>query len=176
MGKEAASRQGKGAIYRFYRGELRLLYPGISIPNSMCFQPDGKTGYFSDSAQYKVMRVALDAQGWPVGTPQTFLDFSAERIEPDGAVVDAAGNVWVAQWGASRVAAYAPDGRLLRTVPFDAPHTSCPAFGGEDLSTLYCTTALEGMDPAGRAAHPQAGKTFAAPGVGTGLPEYRVIL
>ncbi len=65
MGKKAEP--GMGAIWRFYRGELRKLFPGISIPNSICFTPDGRTAHFSDSAQRKVMRVALDAEGWPVG-------------------------------------------------------------------------------------------------------------
>ena len=37
MGKEAEA--GAGAIYRFYRGELRRLYPDISIPNAISFAP-----------------------------------------------------------------------------------------------------------------------------------------
>lgn len=174
MGKKA--QKGAGAIYRFYKGEVRLLYPNITIPNSICFRPDGKTAYFADSATFRVMRVALDAEGWPMNPPQQFIDLQADRIEPDGAVVDAEGTFWLAQWGASRVAAYNRDGKLLRIVPFDAPHTSCPAFGGPDLSTLYCTSAMEGMDEAARAAHPNAGKTFAAPGIAKGLAEYRVLL
>ena len=35
---------------------------------------------------------------------------------PDGAVTDAEGNLWNAQWGAGRVACYAPDGQFLRSV------------------------------------------------------------
>ena len=41
------------------------------------------------------MRVALDAEGWPKGSPETFLDLTAEGLNPDGAVVDAEGNVLV---------------------------------------------------------------------------------
>ncbi|MCG6858054.1 MAG: SMP-30/gluconolactonase/LRE family protein, partial [Salaquimonas sp.] len=43
MGK--AHEQGAGAIYWFFKGELRKLYPGISIPNSICFSPDGAIAY-----------------------------------------------------------------------------------------------------------------------------------
>ena len=39
MGKSAERRAG--AIYWHFRGETRLLYPGISIPNSICFSPGG---------------------------------------------------------------------------------------------------------------------------------------
>jgi sugar lactone lactonase YvrE len=166
---------GRGAIYRYYRGELRLLYPGASIPNAMCFAADGSFAHFAGTHQEQVLKVALDQDGWPVGTPQVVVDLRG-KAEPDGAVLDADGVLWLAEWGAGRVAAYAPDGRFLRAVTFDAPHTSCPAFGGPDLSTLYCTTALQGMSPAARAAHPDAGKTFAAPGVARGLAEPRILL
>ena len=59
------------------------------------------------------------------------------------------------------------------TVSFPAPHTSCPAFGG---TTLFCTTALEGMSADDIAACPDAGKTFATPSGTRGLPEPRVLL
>lgn len=171
MGKKAE--QGAGAIYRYYRGQVRKLFPAISIPNSMCFTPDGRTAQFADSPTRRVMRVSLDAQGWPVGEPQVFLRLPPDGPEPDGAVIDAQGVTWLAEWGAARVAAYAPDGSFLRSVAFDAPHTSCPAFGG---TTLYCTSALQGMDAAARTAHPDAGKTFMAEKVAEGQLEHQVIL
>lgn len=176
MGKDPATRAGKGAIYRFYRGELRLLFPGLSIPNSICFSPDGKTAYFSDTATQRIQRVALDAEGWPQGSPEPFLDLTAEGLYPDGAVTDAEGNLWNAQWGAARVACYSPQGQFLRAVPIGAPQTSCPSFGGPDLTTLFCTTAQEGMSPEAIAAAPLSGQTFATPGVARGLPEPRVVL
>jgi sugar lactone lactonase YvrE len=174
MGKRGGDDPGKGAIYRWYRGELRRLYPGITIPNAICFAPDGRTAHFADTVTGKVMRVALDSDGWPKGTPEVFLDLTAEGLHPDGAVIDAAGTLWLAQWGSARVAAYAMDGTFLRAVGFDAPHTSCPAIGSD--GTLYCTTALQGMDASARAAHPNAGKTFAAPAIAQGIPEPQVIL
>jgi sugar lactone lactonase YvrE len=108
-----------------------------------------------------------------MGEPEVYLDLTAQGLNPDGAVIDTAGVMWLAQWGAARVAAYAPDGTFLRAVSFDAPHTTCPAFGGD---TLYCTTALQGMDAAAKAAHRHAGKTFMARGIATGQPEHQVIL
>lgn len=172
MGKKAEP--GAGAIYRYHGGELRKLYSNITIPNAICFAPDGQTAHFADTVTGRVMRVGLDAAGWPQGQPQVFLDLTAQGLNPDGAVIDAAGLMWLAQWGAGRVAAYAPDGSLVKTVSFDAPHTSCPAFGGPGLSTLFCTTALQGMDGPARAAHPNAGMTFAAKDVATGQAEHRI--
>ncbi len=164
---------GAGAIYRWYRGELRRLYPRISIPNAISFTPDGRTAHFADTATGCVMRVALDAAGWPVGQPETYLDLRAEGLNPDGAVVDAEGRFWLAEWGAARVACYGPDGARVMTVAFPAPHTSCPAFGG---TTLYCTTALHHMTTAARAAYPGAGCTYAATNIARGQSEHKVIL
>lgn len=174
MGKTADLEAG--AIYRYYRGEIRKLFNRITISNSICFPPSGQFAHFSDTALGRVMRVALDSDGWPVGQPETFLDLTAEGLHPDGAVVDAAGVLWVAQWGAGRVAGYAPDAGFLRAVAVGGPHSSCPAFGGPDLTTLFCTTALQDMDAAARAMHPDAGKVFAIPGVAKGQREHMVIL
>ncbi|WP_431298213.1 SMP-30/gluconolactonase/LRE family protein [Tabrizicola sp. BL-A-41-H6] len=174
MGKvEGPGTPAMGAIYRYYRGELRKLFAPIAIPNSISFPPGGQSACFTDTVTGRVLRVTLDADGWPKGQPETFLDLTALGLHPDGAVFDADGIFWGAQWGASRVAAYAPDGTFLRAVPFDAPHTSCPAFGGD---TLYCTTALHNMDAAARAKHPNAGKTFMAKGIAQGQPEHQVTL
>jgi sugar lactone lactonase YvrE len=174
MGKKAE--QGAGTIWRFYKGELRKLFGNISISNSIAFAPGGKAAQFSDTTTGKVMRVALDAEGWPKGTPEVFLDLTGEGRNPDGSVIDTDGVTWLAEWGSSRVAAYAPDGSFLRAVTFDVPHTSCPALGGPDLTTLYCTTAREHLDAAALARFPESGMTFAAPNVAKGQAEHQVIL
>lgn len=174
MGK--AAEKGAGSIWRYFRGSLRRLYSGLSIPNAISFTADGRTAHFTDTMTAQVMRVALDADGWPRGEPAVYLDLAALGLNPDGAICDAEGRFWGAQWGAGRVACYAPDGSLIQTVSFDAPNTSCPAFGGPDLSTLFCTTALQHMSAADRSAHPHAGMTFAATGIARGVPEPMVIL
>lgn len=170
MGKQAEP--GAGSIWRYHRGELRRLYLGITIPNAISFPRDGQSACFTDTLTQQVMRVALDAEGWPKGDPACWLDLRADGLNPDGAVFDAEGNFWLAQWGASRVAAYAPDGSFLRAVDVPAPHASCPAFGGSDLADLYCTTAREGRT----APTELDGATFRATGIGHGQREHRVTL
>ncbi|WP_170599752.1 SMP-30/gluconolactonase/LRE family protein [Ruegeria arenilitoris] len=175
MGKRAEP--GAGAIYRFWRGELRQLVPDVTISNAISFAPDRSCAYFCDTATGQVRRWGLNPEtGWPEGDSAVFLDLRAEGLNPDGAVVDAAGSLWVAQWGAARVAAYDAGGTFLRAVPFAAAHTSCPAFGGPDLTTLFCTSAREGLDADTIASHPTNGMTFAAENAGQGQAEHRVIL
>jgi sugar lactone lactonase YvrE len=165
-----------GAIYRWYRGELRQLYAPISTPNAICFTPDGRHAYFTDTGTHVVRRVALDGDGWPAADPAPWLDLTADGLRPDGAVTDADGNVWIAIWRGARMMCFAPDGTHLRSVDIPAPLATCPAFGGADLATLYCTSATRTLDAAERAAAPLSGQTFAArPGV-RGRAEPRVIL
>jgi sugar lactone lactonase YvrE len=173
MGKSAE--EGRGTIYRWHGGELRRLVEGITIPNAICFAPDGKRAYWGDTRQQRIFRFDLDADGWPTGEAQLFLDLSEEGLNPDGAVVDAEGNLWNAQWGARRVACYSPEGGFLRALDLPAAHTSCPAFGGDDLSTMYVTTALENLDPE-EAARSENGMTFTLDPGTRGLPEPKVAL
>lgn len=175
MGKRAE--HGAGAIYRFYSGELRQLVPEISISNAICFAPDRRCAYYTDTKTGQVMRQPLEAEsGWPEGEPHVFLDLRVDGLNPDGAVVDEDGDVWIAQWGASRVAAYSPLGTFLKAVHFGGRHTSCPGFGGPEFRDLYCTTARQGIDAARLRAEPENGMTFVAIGVGKGRAEYQVIL
>ncbi|PJE31427.1 Sugar lactone lactonase YvrE [Pseudooceanicola antarcticus] len=169
MGK--AAEPGAGAIYRYYKGELRKLWSDISISNAICFSPDGKTAYFADTPKQTIMRVALDAEGWP-GTPELFIDLAPEGLFADGAVVDSEGYLWNAQWGAGRVARYAPDGSFDRAIAVDGLHTSCPAFGGPDLTTLYATTAREGISTPDAAQ----GRLYQAPAGVAGQREHQVVL
>lgn len=172
MSKAADPRQG--TIYRYYRGEVRALFPEITIPNGIAFSPDGSTAYFADTRKNTVWTTRLDAQGWPTGEPEVFRQ--DPKVNPDGAVVDAHGNYWSAEWGGSRVACYDPTGQLQQTVSFGAPHTSCPAFGGPDLTDLYCTTAREHLSEQDLNDGRPHGVTFLAPNVGKGQAEHQVLL
>lgn len=172
MGKTA--QPGAGAIWRWHRGRLRRLYRGLTIPNAICFSPCGRRAHFADTPSRRIMAVALDGAGWPVGPPRPFVDLAGPGLNPDGAVVDAHGVLWVAQWGASRVAAHGPDGAFLRAVDLPAPHVSCPAFGGAALDTLFVTTAREGMDAAALRRAPLAGQTFRIDGGTTVQREHPV--
>lgn len=175
MAKNAEA--GRGAIYRYFDGSLRKLFSRISVPNTICFDPDRCCAYYSDTLTGKVMRQPLDPEtGWPEGKPGVFLDLREDGLNPDGAVVDAAGNVWIAEWGAARVSTYTPDGTLLGSMSADALHTSCPAFGGPGLTDLYCTSAQLMLLPEVLDRQPSNGMLFMSPGAGVGRAEPRVIL
>ncbi|HEX9211307.1 MAG TPA: SMP-30/gluconolactonase/LRE family protein [Bradyrhizobium sp.] len=158
MGRKAE--RGAGAIYALYGGKISTLFPGISIPNSICFSPDGATGYFTDTARAVLYSVPLNpATGLPRAEPEVLLRHTGIG-GLDGSVCDADGQIWNACWGASRVDVYSPQGERLRSLRVPARQASCPAFVGPDLSHLLVTSAWQDMDDVARAADPQAGCTF----------------
>ena len=167
---------GAGAIYRYYRRELRKLYSDISIPNAICFPPDGSFAHFADTVTHKVMKVAVDADGWPNAAPEVFLDLSDEGLYPDGAVIDAAGVMWLAQWGAARVAAYDANGSFLRAIALDAPQITCPAFAGPQRNALVVTSARKNLDAEALSVAPKSGATFVIEGTTKGQHEHQVII
>ena len=169
MGKNAEP--GAGKVYRYYHGEMRRLVDEVTISNAICFAPDRSCAYYSDTAEKRIMRQALEQEnGWPEGEAEVFVDLAEYELNPDGAVVDAFGNLWNAQWGASRVAQYDAHGHFMQAVEFPASQISCPAFGGPDLSTLFATSAAHGLRPATAAD----GQTFTVDVDVKGQPEHQV--
>lgn len=159
MGLKA--QDGAGSIYHVVEGQITRLFTGISIPNSICFSPDGSIGYYSDTRVNKIMRVELDAAtGLPKGDPSVFIDTSGVPGGADGAVCDAEGNIWNARWGASAVDRYSPGGRHLARYEVPTLRASCPAFYGKNAGRIFVTTAFEGASAAERAEDKMAGFTF----------------
>ena len=162
--------ENAGALYRYYRGELRKLLQPMTTPNAICFARSGELAYFTDSQAGVIMQQNLDSEGWPKGEPRAFLDLGKTGVIPDGAVVDATGNIWVAQWDAGRVACFTPEGVNVENIDLPVKNTTCPAFGGSGYSTIFITSAWgprKGKDDC---------KTFSIEVDAVGLPECRVDL
>ncbi len=173
MGK--AQEAGLGAVHRYYKGELRRLFGPYDAPGSIAFSADRGHAVFGCAAQKKLWRVALDeATGWPTGEPEVFIDLK-DRV-PAGAVFDAHGTLWCAQWGANRVASHDATGKLQGHVEMTARNPSGLCFGGEGMLTLFVTTAREGIARETNAVEPQNGQTFAATLDMAGQAEHRVAL
>ncbi|TRD22807.1 SMP-30/gluconolactonase/LRE family protein [Palleronia caenipelagi] len=164
---------GAGSIWRYHRGEVTQLLPSITIPNAISFAPDGQTAYFTDTPSGEIRRWRIDAEGWPVGAPETAFAVPGEG-GPDGAVVDAEGRIWIARWGRSQVTCHDPaSGEILDRVALPAAQITCPAFGD---GALYVTSAAIGLDEPTLTQEPGHGRTFRVPTPVTGQPEHRIHL
>ena len=162
----------KGSLY-YLNHDLSISKSHISdlhIPNSLCWSPDGKTMYHTDTPSLNINQYSFNAATAGVGKANQFVKTN-EGCYPDGSIIDAQGYLWNAQWGSQTVVRYSPEGQqdLILKVPTAQP--SCVAFGGKNLDLLLVTSAWQDMDIEARQADTQAGNLFIYQTEYTGLTE-----
>jgi sugar lactone lactonase YvrE len=165
-----AEQQDSGRIYRFAQGLLTDsgLAP-VCITNGPALSPDGQTLYHTDTLGKRIYASTLGTDRLPCDT-RIFTVIEAGAGYPDGPTVDSEGCVWTglfAGWAARR---YDANGKLLNTVRFPVANVTKIAFGGDDLRTVYATTACKGLNAAELAAQPSAGDLFSFRADVAGLP------
>nr|WP_242523958.1 SMP-30/gluconolactonase/LRE family protein [Microbulbifer salipaludis] len=175
-GNRSDDPERQGRLYRLDRaGGVSAMRSGISISNSLCWSPDGRTAYFADSPEETIRAFDVDPRSGTWAEPRVFARTPA-GVHPDGATVDAEGCVWSAQWGSGKVVRYSPQGECIAQIDLPARQLTCVAFGGADLSTLYVTSARCDLTPAQCEDQPVAGHLFVLDTNIRGLPESRYIL
>ena len=110
--------------------------------------------YYNDSTD-KIWRFDYDLNTGAATNRQVFVDLTLDLPNdgaiPDGMTIDAEGLLYVAMWGGSRIDVYRDDngkGILVETIAVPtALQTSSVAFGGDDLKTLFITTAAMNLTP-----------------------------
>ena len=168
-------RQPLGAFYRWdVEGGLTALRAGVTISNGLCFAPDGLTIYYADSPLGTIWQARYDPDSGQIHDERVFVEPDPQvpgaTGSPDGSAVDDTGCVWNARWGAWCIARFRPDGVLDTIIDVPVPQPSAVTFGGDDLATLYITTAREHMRP-GDPRYELSGALFAVtPGV-TGIAD-----
>jgi sugar lactone lactonase YvrE len=150
-------RPGTAALYRLGPGGLERAIGGTTISNGLGWSPDGRSMYFIDSPTQRIDVLDYDVATGRAADRRPLVTIPEEDGLPDGLTVDAEGGIWVALFGGGAVRRYAPDGGLDAHVALPASHPTCPAFGGDDLRTLFVTTSRHRLTPAERAAQPLAG-------------------
>lgn len=173
VGTMGISERGEtGSLYRIGADhQVARPFSGIVIPNSTAFSPDDRTMYFADTPQKNIWAFDFDIAAGTIANRRVFVDMRDHPGHPDGSCVDAEGCLWNAEYGGGRVVRYTPDGRIDRVVKVPASQTTCCAFGGDDLRTLFITSATQRMTEDQLEAEPDAGALFAVDVGVRGLPE-----
>ncbi len=131
-----------GRLYRLDTdGSVHPLMEDIGVPNGMGFTLDRQGMYYTDLLARCIYLFDYDAQTGMLSNRRIWLRMPKGEGVPDGMTVDSQGHIWSARWGAA-VHRYTPDGVEERRVTFPAKKVTSVAFGGDDLSDLYITTAL----------------------------------
>ncbi|MBR6571894.1 MAG: SMP-30/gluconolactonase/LRE family protein [Clostridia bacterium] len=145
---------------------IRML-DGLACANGLAFS--GDQVYFIDSPRRRVEQYTLDEETMTLRDMRIAVAISPEYGVPDGMTMDEEGMLWVAHWGGGFVGRYDPrTGELLAKVMVPASQSSSCCFGGEDMQTLFITSAGIGRDD-----EPDGGKIFSVHLPCKGLPSPR---
>lgn len=144
-----------GAFYGIAHGRIIHTAAPMDIPNGMAWA-DASTFYHTDTATGCIDIYDVNASGIP-SNRRTAICIPPQMGSPDGFCIDTEGMLWVALWGGGCVRRFDPVRSIALDECIHLPQTdvSCCCFGGDDMSTLYITTAASG----GRAGGLYACKT-----------------
>ena len=141
------------------------------IANGLAWSPDARTLYWADTANHIVHAWDWDAASNVMTGQRVFQQFPPKPAgwkpgepgyggRPDGAAVDSEGNYWCAMYEGGRVLQFAPSGELLAEIAVPVLCPTMPCFGGDDLKTLFVTSARHSRSPAELQAWPLSGCVF----------------
>ncbi len=140
-------------------------------PNGFAWSLEGRLMYAADTALRRIYVYDFDVTAGSVTNRRTFAETAEDEGRPDGTTVDSEGYIWSARNGGARIVRYAPDGSIDRAVALPATLVTNMTFGGDDLRTLYITTASRGLTDEQLAAQPLAGAILSVRVEVAGVPE-----
>ena len=152
--------RGAGALYCFDQQlQVASKVSGLTISNGLCWSPDSTVMYHTDTPSRRIHAYDFDPATGAIAN-QRCLVRTEKGCFPDGSSVDAEGYIWNAQWGASQVVRYSPEGEVDFVLPLPVSQPTCVAFGGPRLDRLFVTSATQGFDEQTLSAEPEAGNVL----------------
>ncbi len=139
----------EGILYR-YDGSCTEMLHGLGISNGIAWNADDTLMYHADTSAGTLTAYPFDAEKGRPGEPGICAVIPPRLGAPDGMTIDREGKLWVALWGGGKVARICPEtGTVLSFVDVPARNVTSCTFGGDDLDTLYITTATDGKGKGG---------------------------
>jgi sugar lactone lactonase YvrE len=138
-----------GSLYKCDRNEIKVL-DNITISNGTIWNPHSNTMYYIDSPTRKIRVFDYDKSSSSIISEKRGIDVSSFMGVPDGMTIDSAGNLYVGFFGGSCVMVFDGSGNAVRKIYVGTKNVTSCVFGGDDMKTLYITTA---MDKNGNGGH-----------------------
>lgn len=164
-----------------HKPRVALRAAGAVVANGLAWSPDARRVYWADTPRHVIRMWDWDAVSGAMTHERKFRQFAPKPAgwqpgdpgylgRPDGAAVDNEGFYWCAMYEGQRLLRLAPDGAIDRELPLPVGCPTMPCFGGEDLRTLFVTSARQGQPPARLEALPWSGCVIAMRVDVPGLP------
>ncbi len=161
-----------GGLFSLDGGHIAQLDSGLTLGNGPCWSPDGKTLYHADSMAHVIYAYDYDDVSGAATNRREFFNSSDFGPIPDGATVDAAGDLWVAICEGGVVLQISPKGDVKQAIEMPTKLPASCMFFGPDLDRLF----VPSIDPSflGREPADGDGWNYVIEGLGVkGLPEPR---
>lgn len=148
---DAGLEKRQGRLWRINsNGQATIFLDGIGIANTLAWDTLRNRFYFADSMAGEIYVFDYDMRTAEITEQRIFLHRDSAPGGPDGSAIDAAGYLWNARWDGGCVVRISPDGELDRVLELPTRRPTSCAFGGEDMKTLFITSAAdEGDDLSG---------------------------
>lgn len=139
----------------------------VTISNGIVWTKDKKTMYYIDTPTSQIKAYDYDNATGNISNERVAVEVSTDLGFPDGMTIDAEDMVWVGMWNGDAVIRFNPKtGELLQKIEVPAHNITSCAFGGDNLETLFITTAKLDMTEEEAKKYPLAGSVFKVnPGV-----------
>ena len=157
-----------GALYKVSSNRhLTRMLDSITISNGIVWTEDNLTMYYIDTPTQQIKAYDFNSKTSTISNGRVVVNVDPELGHPDGMAIDKEGKLWVGMWNGSCVARFDPlSGQLMSTIQVPALNVTSCTFGGDDLKTLYITTARTGMTTDELEKFPLSGSLFKVkPGV-----------
>ncbi len=141
-------------------GSVRTVLTNVTTSNGLAWNEDDTILYYIDTMTRTVQAIPFDLEQGTLSEGKVCVTVPEAYGYPDGMTIDREGMLWVAHWQGNAVRRYDPaTGACIGVLPVPASKVTCCCFGGENLDTLYITTARRDVDIE---AEPLAGGVFKA--------------
>jgi len=153
-------------------GQITQLDEGLILGNGPCWSPDDRTLYHADSMRHLIYAYDYDLATGAASNRREFFDSSSYGPIPDGATVDAGGDLWVAICEGGVVLRLSPGGEVKQVIEMPTRLPASCMFFGPDLDRLF----VPSIDPSFLSREPAEadGWSYVIDGLGVqGLPEPR---
>lgn len=149
------------------KGSLETKLKNVTISNGIVWTADKKTMYYIDTPTSQIKAYDYNDETGAISNEKVAIEIPLELGYPDGMTIDEEDMVWVGMWNGNAVIRFNPKtGEVLKKIEVPAHNVTACAFGGENLDTLYITTASIDMTADEKEKYPLSGSLFkVVPGV-----------
>ncbi|MDW5287233.1 SMP-30/gluconolactonase/LRE family protein [Formosa sp. PL04] len=160
--------EGEAKLFKIdSSGNYQTMIDSVTISNGIVWTSDSKIMYYIDTPTSTIQAFDFNNDTGTISNGRVVVQIPESLGYPDGMTIDEENMLWVGMWNGNAVLRFNPvTGKLMGKVEVPAHNITSCAFGGENLETLFITTARVDMTADELVKYPLSGSVFKVnPGV-----------